>query len=291
VVGEPSRGVHRTVMQRRFIAALLLPSACAYYSQEDGERLNNEVYALQTQVTALQQAVSQLQESEKDQSKKIGAMTEEMAELSKVARRNDADLGVQLEEMLQEVARMKGYVETFSERMSDIEAGVSKVQGDLDVRFQQQGADRAKTEEEKKRAVEEAAKRERLFADPEALFKEVENMLGKNEAGTARKWLREFVLRAEDDKKLKKFLDGAGYWIGETYLSEGDFQKAAAEFNKVRKDFPNSTYANEALFKLGVCFENLKLPKDAKLFYESVIKKAPKSKAAEKAKKRLKDLK
>ena len=74
-------------------------------------------------------------------------------------RRNDADLGVQLEEMLAEVGRMKGYVETFSERVSDIEANVAKLQGDLDVRFQQNAANQAKTEEEKKRAVEEAQKK------------------------------------------------------------------------------------------------------------------------------------
>jgi len=277
-------------MHRFGTLAILGFTSCAYYSQEDGERLNNEVYALQTQVTALQQAMSQLQEMEKDQTKKLTSMTEEMAELSKVARRNDADLGVQLEEMLQEVGRMKGHVETFAERVSDIEASVAKVSGDLDVRVQQQAATQAKTEEEKKRAVEEAQKRERLYADPQALFAEVERMIAKNESNRARTWLREFSLRAEDDKRLKKSLDGAAFWIAESYVAEANWQQAAAEFNKVRKAYPNSPLVPEAFFKLGVCFENLKLPNDAKLFYTTVVKKHPKSKAAEKAKKRLKDL-
>ena len=67
--------------------------------------------------------------------------------------------------------------------------------------------------------------------------------------------------------------------------------QAAAEFNKVRKTYPNSTLTPEAFFKLGVCFENLKLPNDAKLFYNTVVKKYPKSKSADKAKKRLAALK
>ena len=272
------------------LAAMSLLASCAYYSQEDGERLNNEVYALQTQVTALQQAMTQLQELEKEQTTKLTAMTEEMAELSKVARRNDADLGVQLEEMLQEVARMKGHVETFSERVSDIEAAVAKVQGDLDVRFQQYAQAQAKTEEEKKRAVEAAARKERLFADPPQLFKEAEKMIGKD-PGSARTLLREFALRAEDEKRLKKHLDNASFWIAESYLAEANWQQAAAEFNKVRKSYPNSPLVAEAFFKLGVCFENLKLPNDAKLFYTTVVKKHPRSKAADKAKKRLRDLK
>jgi len=278
-------------MQKIGTLAILFLTSCAYYSQEDGERLNNEVYALQTQVTALQQAMSQLQEMEKDQSKKLTAMTEEMAELSKVARRNDADLGVQLEEMLQEVGRMKGHVETFAERVSDIEANVSKLQGDLEVRFGQQAANLAKTEEEKKRAVEEAQKKERLFGDPPALFGEAEKMIAKGETERARKLLREFALRAEEDKRLKKHLDGAAFWIAESYLAEAAWQQSAAEFNKVRKSYPSSSLAPEAIFKMGVCFENLKLPKDAKLFYNTVVQKHPKSKAADKAKKRLKDLK
>lgn len=274
---------------------IILTASCAYYSQEDGERLNNEVYALQTQVTAMQQAMSQLQEEEKRQTQKLTTMTEEMAELSKVARRNDADIGVQIEEMFQETARMKGRVETFSERVSDIEAALAKVQGELDVRFQglaeQRKIDEAQSEEEKKRAIEEAKRRERLLGAPKELFTEVEKMIGAGKAKEARDLLREFILRAEDERRLKRSMDDAQYWIAETYLSEANFQQAAAEFNKVRKSYPRSKKVPEALFKLGVCFENLKLPKDAKLFYTTVVKKHRRSPAARKARKRLKGLK
>jgi TolA-binding protein len=281
--------------ERAAIAVVLsCATSCAYYSQEDGEKLNNEVYALQTQVTAMQQAITQLQESEKRQEEKLGAMTDEVAELSKVARRNDADIGVQMEEMLQETSRMKGRVETFSERVSDIEAKLEKVAEELNLRFQglaeNQKISEAKSEEEKQKAIEAAKMRERFLGDPEALFREVEKMIGNNEAKGARALLREFELRADNDKRLSKSLDEAKYWIAETYLAEANFQQAAAEFNKVRKDFPKSKLEPEALFKLGVCFENLKLPADAKLFYQTVIKKHPRTKAAEKAKKRLKDI-
>ena len=155
----------------------------------------------------------------------------------------------------------------------------------------QQSATAAKSEEEKQRAVEDAKRRERLFADPPELFKEVEKMIGAGNAKDARNLLREFSLRAEEDKRLKKFLENGQYWIAESYLAEANFQQAAAEFNKVRKSYPNSSFVPDSLFKLGVCFENLKLPEDAKLFYTTVLKKHAKSKAADKAKKRLKDLK
>lgn len=282
-------------MRRLSPLVCLLGASCAYYSQDDGERLNNEVYALQTQVTAMQQALSQLQEEEKRQTKKLSTMTEEIAELSKVARRNDADIGVQIEEMFQETARMKGRVETFTERISDIEATLAQVSGELDVRFQglaeQRKIDEAQSEEEKKRAIEEAKRRERLLGQPKELFEEVEKLIAGGKAKDARDLAREFSLRAEGDRRLKRSMDEAQFWIAETYLAEANFQQAAAEFNKVRKSYPRSKMVPEALFKLGVCFENLKLPEDAKLFYTTVVKKHRRSPAAKKARKRLKGLK
>ena len=49
--------------------------------------------------------------------------------------------------------------------------------------------------------------------------------------------------------------------------------------------------ALDALYKLGQCFEKLKLPDDAKLFYKEVREKYPKSSVAKDAKARLDALK
>ena len=273
----------------------LAPSGCAYYSQEDGERLANEVYALQTQVTALQQALVQLQENEKAQKQQLGRINKELAELSKIARRNDADITIQIDDMLETVARMKGQVAGFDERLSGVEAASSKVQEELDLRFQgleeKQKIEAAKSEEEKKQAIEEARKREQFLNKPKSLFKEVDRLIGVGKPAEARKLLREALVRNKDDKSFRKYQPHVQYAIGETYFAEGNFQQAAAEYNAVRKKHSKSKWVADAIFKLGMCFEKLNLPEDAKLFYQTVRKKYRKHKVAKKAAKRLKALK
>lgn len=275
--------------------ALLFSSGCAYYSQEQGEKLANEVYALQTQVTALQQALAQLQEGEKKQATQLGQMTKELAELSKIARRNDADLVLQIDEMLETVARMKGRVETFSERMSSLETSTSKVQEELDLRFQdlaeKQKIEAAKSEEEKAKAIQETKKREQLLADPKAVYTEADALVAKGRPVEARKLVRELMVRNKDKKSFRKYKAHAQFLIGETYFAEGNFQQAAAEYNAVRKNHPRSKWVPNSLFKLGMCFEKLNLKSDAKLFYETVVKKYKKSSVRNDAKKRLKALK
>ena len=276
-------------------SAVALASGCSYYSQAEGEKLAGEVYALQTQMTALQQALGQLQDNEKKQVEQLGQMTKELSELSKIARRNDADLVLQIDDMLETVARMKGRVETFSERMSTVEASTSKVQEELDLRFQglaeKQKIDAAKSEEEKAKAIEEAKERERLLADPKAVFDKAEALVAKGRPEEARKLVRELTVRNKDERSFRKYRAHAQLLIGETYFAEGNFQQAAAEYNAVRKNYKRSRWVPDALYKLGMCFEKLNLKSDAKLFYETVVKKYRKSKVAKDAKQRLKALK
>ena len=99
--------------------------------------------------------------------------------------------------------------------------------------------------------------------------------------------LREVMLRHGKKRSFNRQAAEAQYLIGETFFAEDNFQQAAAEYNAVRKKYPRSRWVPDALYGLGRCFENLKLPKDAQLFYETIMKKHARSSAAKKARKRL----
>jgi TolA-binding protein len=268
---------------------------CGYYGREDGERLANEVHALQTQASAMQQALSELQEERKRLADTLSKVDREVSQLNAAARRNDADLGVQLDEAMQTVARLKGLVEGSQERLSALESSVNKVQEELDLRFQnlqeQARVDSMKSQAEKEKAIADAKKNERLLAEPTQLFPEIERMIKDGKPGDARKLLRELTIRAKGDKSLQKHLAEALYLIGETYFAEGNYQQAAAEYNGVRKAHPKSDRVPDALYRLGMCFEKLNLPDDAKLFYKTVIQSHGKTKVAKDAKARLDALK
>ena len=50
---------------------------------------------------------------------------------------------------------------------------------------------------------------------------------------------------------------------GEILLSKGDTEKALWRFKRLTTDYPNSPLLNEAKFRMGICYAQLKRPKDS----------------------------
>jgi TolA-binding protein len=281
------RGPGRVVVAGALLAGPLLASGCATYSEAEGKRLETQVYALQAQLEKLEKTT---RDSATTQDAQLADLDKKTDNLQTVAFRNSADFGVQLDTALQEVARLKGLVESWRERLDDIDSKLARTSEEMKI-SEEKRAQNTTSEDQKKAAVEEAIKREQMLSNPGAVVDEVVRLLNAQKPGDARKLLREFTQRAETNERLKKDLDQIQYLLAETYFFEANYQLAATEYNKVRKDFPRSDKVPEALYKLGQCFERLKLPEDAKLFYKTVVEKHAKSDAAKRAKERLKELK
>ena len=272
------------MVRRLPLLAVAVTVGCAHYPQEDGEKLANEVYAHTTQLQALQKSLREGQDTVELQGQQLDAVQDKVESLSRAARRNDADLGVQVDNVLQELAKIRGLVESGRERLEEIEGKVSALEEEIKI-----GS--ARSEEDKQKAIADALAREQILSNPEALVGEVIKLINEQKAEEARKLLREFQLRAKSNRLFKRYAADAQYLIGETFYVEGDYKRAATEYNAVRKKYPKSKKHAPALYKLGQCFEKLKLPNDAKLFYTTLRKQFPKSSSAKKARARLKELK
>jgi len=188
------------------------------------------------------------------------------------------------------VARVKGLVESWRDRLDDIESKLARTSEEMKI-SEEKRQPTGISEEQKKAAVDEAIRREQMLSNPNAVVDEVVRLLNAQKPADARKVLREFSQRAETNERLKKDLDQVQFLLAETYFFEANYQLAANEYNKVRKDYPKSEKVPESIYKLGQCFERLKLPEDAKLFYKTVVDKYPKTDAGKRAKERLKELK
>jgi len=57
--------------------------------------------------------------------------------------------------------------------------------------------------------------------------------------------------------------DASLFHEGEILLSKGDTEKALWRFKRLITDFPKSPLLNEAKFRMGICYTQLKRPKDA----------------------------
>lgn len=102
--------------------------------------------------------------------------------------------------------------------------------------------------------------------------------------GVAARAVAERFLR-ENPKHAR--VSEAWYRIAESYQNEGAYKDAAVTFQKVVDNYPDSSWAPWAMLRQGECFASLGKAKEAKLFWEEVIRLYPKSKAAKEAKAKL----
>ena len=112
------------------------------------------------------------------------------------------------------------------------------------------------------------------------------------------------LLRQRDFKKaipaLKSFIDAnpqaaqapdARYWLGVAYNAERQFQPAIDTYQRFIELSPNHPRVPDAMRNLGGCQRDLGDAARAKATWQALIKKFPKSEAAQKAKQQLASLK
>lgn len=77
---------------------------------------------------------------------------------------------------------------------------------------------------------------------------------------------------------------------GEAKFEAKSWRDAIFAYEEYRKAYPKGKNFTTATYKIGVSFQELGMNDDAKLFYEEVISRGPKSKDADRARSRLKAL-
>jgi TolA-binding protein len=81
------------------------------------------------------------------------------------------------------------------------------------------------------------------------------------------------------------------YALAEEKFDQKNWKEAILEYEKYRKANPKGKQFSTATYKIGVAFQELGLNDEAKAFYEEVISKFPKTKDADRASTRMKNLK
>jgi len=160
-------------------------------------------------------------------------------------------------------------------------------------------ADRVKEIEKRLAALEERLGK--LAAAPAAVpapesprtWKSAEEMyevaVGQVKGGNPKKGretLSDFAAKYPNHKLIPNVL----YWKGEAFYAEKDFENAILTFQDVVDRYPRGEKAPDAMYKQGLSFLSLKDKKNARILLDLVPKKYPKSKAAEMAKRKLKEI-
>jgi tol-pal system protein YbgF len=126
----------------------------------------------------------------------------------------------------------------------------------------------------------------REWKSPEEMYEVGVGQVKGGNPKKGRETLSDFAVKYPDHKLIPNVL----YWKGEAFYAEKDFENAILTFQDVVDKYPRGEKAPDAMYKQGLSFLALKDRKNARILLELVPKKYPKSKAAEMAKKKLKEI-
>lgn len=279
----------------RLCASAVLPFAlcsCVTTAAE-GEAMRSDIDRLKTEVAEQQKRDQDLRE---DLKVRLGVHESRLQELEGTLaqlRQSDADVSVQMEKVIAELQQLRGDVEEARFQLGETKKSVQDIlerppvsvsAAESAPRVEAPAADLLE-------GVPVPAAATELYELGKKLFEEQ-----KYDGSIAAFDL--FTTRHADDKEL---IDNAWFWKGEAHyaraakledkkLQTDAYRQAVLAYQRVLQQ-PSANKADGALFKIGLSFEALGFPGEAKVFYEELLQKHPKSALASSARKRLKALK
>jgi tol-pal system protein YbgF len=126
----------------------------------------------------------------------------------------------------------------------------------------------------------------REWKSPEEMYEAAVGQVKGGNPKKGRETLSDFAVKYPNHKLIPNAL----YWKGEAFYAEKDYENAILTFQDVVDKYPRGEKAPDAMYKQGLSFLALKDTKNARILLDLVQKKYPKSKAAEMAKKKLKEI-
>jgi tol-pal system protein YbgF len=301
-----------TDMGKRFLGLGLLKllllcfflGGCA--TQKDVSLLQRQIWTARRD---LDKNKAQMAQMEKTLDEKLTALDADRQPL----RKNQAEVGAQLDRIELELGRLSGQLEEASamytrngERISEIQQ--NQMESMLEVR---------KNVEDLQRALNVMAGHlglQELAVSPKpSTPKEKQADKAKSSSGNVQTAKKEPAANAEEhyDNALKLFrsgqydgardefksylerypktdlADNAQFWLGECYYAEKSYGEAIAAYEKTIKEYPKSDKVSSAMLKQGMAFLELGDNTAGKILLKKVVKEYPSSNQAKIAQSKL----
>ncbi|MGZ3461222.1 MAG: tetratricopeptide repeat protein, partial [Archangium sp.] len=213
---------------------------------------------------------------------KIAEVSKALQSLDTASRRTGADIGVQLQKTVDDLAQLRGQVETYLYKINELETALAKTNEDTQKKLTElQGEEAVKEAEARKKAEE--LKRP---TDKKEFLALAQDKAKGGDVALARQLYSEFLKKWPKDPLAAE----AHYGLGETYFSEDKCREALPEYGKLLQDYPKAESTPNAYLRSSECFKKLKMQDESRLALEELVKGYPKTEAAKTAKARLAEL-
>ncbi len=279
--------LHQTVA----LFAVVASSAACVVTRAEGDLMRQDIDALKDETAGMQAEVTESR-AQREKLASLSARVEALEATLSTLRQADADGGVQLEKLVAEVQTLRGELEEARHEIGQQRETVESILARPPVSVAA-AATAPKQDDPTKPAQVAGAD---IPADPKEHYAFAKRFFDDKKFAEAAEAFDVFLLRHTGD-----LVDNAAYWKAESFYQLGNaatdkgakekaYKQAILSYQRVLET-PNSAKADGALFKIGLSFEQLSFEEEARVFYEELLSKYPKSPLAGEAKKRLKSLK
>lgn len=213
----------------------------------------------------------------------LNVVKEEVEALQRAAHRNSdsnindaSDVQVKMGQMDETFRRTSGKIDELEHKIKQLENKIDMINKDMDIRF--------KMLEEKSLSVPStpasSTSSTEIKGSVEDIYQKGLDAVKAKDAQTA---INAFTKILKDNPE-HKLAGNAQYWLGETYYSQKDFERAAVAFAKGYEKYKSGSKGADSLLKLGMTMIELKKPAEACAAFTSVPKEFPKATDALKTK-------
>lgn len=288
--------MRRTLRAARLVAVLagLLAGAGCVTTREEGEALRRDVAELKGEVAQAQRAVSDARTQDKGRIDELARRVRELEGTLANLRQADADSGVQLSKTIAELQTLRGDIEQARHDLGETTKTVASILERPPVSVA--AAEKApKVDDVNKPA---AIAGQEVPAEAKAHYDFAKKLFDEKKYGESAEAFDLFLMRHKS--ALPDLVDNAAFWKAESIFAQaGAMADAKAKEAALKQvilayqvvlDDAKSEKRDSALYKIGICFEQLGFKEEAGVFYNELIEKNPKSSLVADAKKRLKAL-
>jgi len=270
-------------MRRLAAPALLLAVTGCWVPMEKGRQLEARVQRLEVETKEQAQELDvQIREKIAQVDKKLREVQVKLDELNTVSRAKGADLGVAVNKLGEDLARVKGDLEAQAHDLAQLKQQVADASKETEARLASlKGTG----------ALDEAMARQKIAELPRpddrgSVYALAQQTEAGGEKGVARELYLHYVKRWPRDDKAPE----AAFRAGQLLAQQGKWREAVVVFGKVAEDYPKSDRAPEALLQVAEGLVQLDRKDDARGLLEQLIADHPRSEAAKKARVRLAEL-
>ncbi|OGQ89187.1 MAG: hypothetical protein A2289_04210 [Deltaproteobacteria bacterium RIFOXYA12_FULL_58_15] len=273
---------HRAVKLFAVVFSVAI-SAC-FVPAETGRKMQADLLQLQGGLGDLTKGMDEqrarLEEQMQRADKQIDEVAQALADLRRAAHNTDADFGVQMERLIQEMQELRGAFELAEYRLGKLESALAG-EGSLGVRVEA-------LEKTTKEPLTPTAQSEPVPKNQKDLMLQARDLARNGKIAQARGVYRDAINRWPAEAGVT---DEAYYRLGDLYYEEKKCRSALQEYIKVAEKFPKGHYVDDALYKGGICLVELGNLEDAVTFFSAIVSEHKKSPLVRQAKGKLDEVK